>query len=184
MSETRSPRGWVEPARLVPLRWGRYEDRLFVGLVLIIGGLMHLQAASTTLLMPLIVGSVAHMLGWLILPASAWRRLLPLLPSTLVVWLLLTGPQAMWTLSVPFVGWLLARHRPWRSFVALGPVLLNGVLAVALFREYEQLPVALALSAVVLTGSAWWAWALARPAASIRPPTAQTATPPPPTATP
>lgn len=161
---------WVEPAARLPLRWGRYRDRVIAGLVLIVGGLVHLQAASTVLLIPLIVGSAAHVLGWLILPASAWRRLVPVLPSTLVVWLLLTGPQSMWTLSIPFLCWLIARHRPWRSYLALGPVLLNGVLAATLFRGYEQQSLALGISAVVLVGSAWWAWALARPpAASMRP---------------
>lgn len=162
--------GWVEPAALLPLRWGRYRDRVVIGLVLIAGGLVHLQSASTMNLLPLIVGSTAHVLGWLILPATAWRRLVPLLPSGIVVWLLLTGPQAMWTLTISFVCWLIARHRPWRSYLALGPVLLNGAVAVAAFRDYTQMPIALGISAVVLTGSAWWAWALARPAAGIRGP--------------
>lgn len=161
---------WLEPAARLPLRWGRYRDRVLAGLVLIIGGLVHLQSASTLVLLPLIVGTAAHTLGWLILPASAWRRLVPVLPSGLVVWLLLTGPQSMWTLSICFVCWLIARHRPWRSYLALGPVLLNGVLAAAVFRGYEQMPIALGISAVVLVGAAWWAWALARPAAGIRKP--------------
>lgn len=171
-----SGRAWVEPAALLPLRWGRYRDRVVAGLVLIVSGLVHLQAASTLTLVPLIVGTTAHTIGWLILPADAWRRLVPVLPSGLVVWLLLTGPQSMWTLAVPFVCWLIARHRPWRSFLALGPVLLNGVFAAAVFREYEQQPLALGISAVVLTGCAWWAWALARPApASRTAPAARTA---------
>lgn len=161
---------WVEPAARLPLRWGRYHDRIAAGLVLIVGGLVHLQAASTFVLLPLIVGTVAHTIGWLILPASAWRRLVPLLPSGLVVWLLLTGSQTMWTLSITFICWLIARHRPWRSYLALGPVLLNGVFAVAVFGEYDQVPLALGFSGVVLVGSAWWAWALARPPASIRSP--------------
>jgi hypothetical protein len=161
---------WVEPAARLPLRWGRYRERVIAGLVLIIGGLVHLQSASTFVLLPLIVGTAAHTIGWLILPATAWRRLVPLLPSGLVVWLLLTGPQSMWTLSICFVCWLIARHRPWRSYLALGPVLLNGVLAAAVFRGYEQMLLALGISAVVLVGSAWWAWALARPAAGIRNP--------------
>ncbi len=161
---------WVEPAARLPLRWGRYRDRVIAGLILIVGGLVHLQSASTLVLLPLIIGTVAHTIGWLILPASAWRRLVPVLPSGLVVWLLLTGPQSMWVLSICFICWLIARHRPWRSFLALGPVLLNGVFAVAVFRELDQMLLALSISAVVLVGSAWWAWALARPAASIPPP--------------
>lgn len=167
MSATDRP---VEPAARLPLRWGRYRDRRLAGLVLIVGGLLHLQAADTGDLLPLVTGSAAHVAGWLVMPASGWRRLVPIAPSTLVVWLLLTGPASMWTLTVPFLGWLLVRHRPWRSALALGPVLLNGVLCATLFSEYRWMPVALTLSAAVLVGSAWWARALARPAASIRRP--------------
>ncbi len=161
---------WVEPAARLPLRWGHYRDRVAIGIVLIIGGMVHLQAASTTQLWPLAVGTTAHIVGWLILPAVAWRRIIVVLPSGLVVWLLLTGPQSVWLVSVTLLCWLIARHRPWRSFLALGPVLLYGVAAVTLFREYDGTLVALTGALVVLVGSAWWAWALARPAGSIRQP--------------
>ncbi len=157
---------WREPAARLPLRWGHYRDRVLAGLVLIVAGLVHLQAASTLNLLPLAVGTAAHVVGWLILPASVGRRLAPAGPSALVVWLLLTGPQSMWALLVPFVGWLVARHRPWRSYLAVTPVLLYGVLAIAVFREYDQQLIALALAGVVLCGSAWWAAALARPASA------------------
>jgi len=155
-----------DPASLLPLRWGRYPDRVAGGLLLMVGGLVQLQAASTENLIPLIWGSTAHMAGWLIMPARGWRRLVPLLPSTLVVWLLLSGPAAVITLIVPFLCWLLVRHRPWRSLLALGPVLLNGVLFASLLRAYEWIPLALAVSTVVLVGSAWWAAALARSASA------------------
>lgn len=162
---------WVEPAARLPLRWGRYRERVIAGLVLIVGGLVHLQAASTLNLLPLLVGTLAHVVGWLILPASAGRRLWPAGPSALAVWLLLTGPQSMWILVVPYVCWLVARHRPARSYLTLAPVLLNGVAAIAFFREYDQQLLALGISGAVLTGSAWWAWALARPAPASTAPT-------------
>jgi hypothetical protein len=152
----------LEAAARLPLRWGTYDGRRWAGLVLIVGGLMHLQAARTEDLIPLIIGSAAHIVGWLIMPARGWRRLVPLLPSTLVVWLLLTGPQSMWTLTVPFLSWLLVRHRPWRSLLAVSPVLLNGVVAAAVYREYVWMPVAVGASAIVVVGSAWWAAAIAR----------------------
>lgn len=155
-----------DPASLLPLRWGRYRDRIAIGLVLIAGGLMQLQGAITYDLIPLIWGSAAHMAGWLIMPARGWRRLVPLLPSTLVVWLLLAGPAAVITLIVPFLCWLLVRHRPWRSLIAAGPVVLNGVLFATLTRDYAWMPLALAVSALVLVGSAWWAAALARSASA------------------
>ncbi|GAA1687126.1 hypothetical protein GCM10009792_03700 [Microcella alkalica] len=165
-----TPASRVEPAARLPLRWGRYDDRRAIGLLLIVGGLLHLQSSDTGNLIPLITGSAAHIAGWLIMPAAGWRRVLPLAPSTLVVWLLLTGPSSMWTLTIPFLFWLLVRHRPWRSVLAVGPVLLNGVVCAALFAEYRWMPVALALSAAVVVGSAWGARALARPVASIRRP--------------
>ncbi len=155
-----------DPASLLPLRWGRYRDRIAIGLVLIAGGLVQLQGALTYDLIPLIWGSTAHMAGWLIMPARGWRRLVPLLPSTLVVWLLLAGPAAVITLIVPFLCWLLVRHRPWRSLLAVGPVVLNGVLFATLTRDYAWMPLALAVSALVLVGSAWWAAALARSASA------------------
>ncbi len=159
----------IEPAARLPLAWGLYSDRWMMGLVLIVGGLVHLQAARTENLLPLIVGSAAHMIGWLIMPATAWRRIVPLVPSTLVVWLLLTGPQFAITLSVTFAGWLIVRHRPWRSALALGPVLLCGLLTASMFREYDGMLAAIAITAVVLVVSAWWARALAQPGVSIPP---------------
>lgn len=153
-------------ARHLPLRWGVYRDRTLLGLLLIAGGLIHLQSASTTNLVPLAVGSSAHAIGWFIMPARSWRRLLPVLPSLGCVWLLLTGPQAVWTLTFSYLGWLLVRHRPWRTLITVGPVLLNGVLAIVLWQEYWGMLPALAISAVVLAGCAWWAAAMDRRRAS------------------
>lgn len=152
----------------LPLRWGTHRERVAIGLTLIAGGLVHLQAASTTNLWPLAVGSAAHALGWFLLPARAWRRLLPVAPSLGTVWLLLTGPQALWTLAIPYLGWLLARHRPWITLITVGPVLLAGVVAAVAFREYPGMLAALALGAVVTVGCSWWAAALDR-APSARP---------------
>jgi hypothetical protein len=77
------------------------------------------------------------------------------------VWLLLTGPQSMWTLVIPYCAWLLVRHRPGISYLTVLAVAANGVLAIVLFREYAQMPLALFLSAGVLSGSAWMARFLA-----------------------
>lgn len=152
----------VETAAQLPLRWGTYDDRRWVGLTLIAGGLVHLQASRPDDLLPLAVGSLAHIVGWLIMPARGWRRIVPIVPSTFVGWLLLAGPQSMWTLTIPFLCWLLVRHRPWRSLLAVSPVLLNGVIAAAVFREYEGMPLAVGASAAVLVGSSWWAATIAR----------------------
>jgi hypothetical protein len=157
----RSAERWREPTSLLPLRWGTYEGRYLAGLLFVVGGLLHLQSSTTHLLWPLITGTAAHTIGWWILPAAGWRRLVVPLACSVQVWLLLTGPQSMWTLLVPYAAWLLVRHRPGISYLTLLAVAINGVFAAAVFREYAQMPLALTLSAGVLVGSAWAARHLA-----------------------
>jgi hypothetical protein len=152
---------WSEPTAALPLRWGTYRGRYLAGLLLIVGGLLHLQSSTTHLLWPLVTGTVAHVIGWWVLPAAGWRRLVVPLACGVQVWLLLTGPQSMWTLVIPYCAWLLVRHRPMLSYLTVLAVAANGVLAAVLFREYAQMPLALMLSAGVLTGSAWTARFLA-----------------------
>lgn len=152
---------WMEPSARLPLRWGSYRGRYLAGLLFIAGGLLHLQSSTTHALVPLLVGTATHVAGWWIMPAQGWRRLAVTLPSGLVVWLLLTGPQAMWTLAVPYASWLLVRHRPTVSYVTVAFVVLNGVVATNLFREYGQMLVALTVSGTVIVGSAWLARYLA-----------------------
>jgi hypothetical protein len=152
---------WQEPTARLPLRWGTYRGRYLAGLLLIVGGLLHLQSSTTHLLWPLVVGTAAHTIGWWILPAAGWRRLVVPLACGVQVWLLLTGPQSMWTLLIPYSAWLLVRHRPAVSYLTVLAVAGNGVLAIVLFREYAQMPLALFLSAGVLSGSAWMARFLA-----------------------
>jgi hypothetical protein len=152
---------WQEPTARLPLRWGTYRGRYLAGLLLIVGGLLHLQSSTTHLLWPLVVGTAAHTVGWWILPAAGWRRLVVPLACGVQVWLLLTGPQSMWTLVIPFSAWLLVRHRPGISYLTVLLVVGNGVLAAALFREYAQMPLALTMSAGALAGAAWFARYLA-----------------------
>ncbi len=152
---------WQEPTASLPLRWGTYRGRYLAGLLLIVGGLLHLQSSTTHLLWPLVVGTTAHTIGWWILPAAGWRRLAVPLACGVQVWLLLTGPQSMWTLVIPYCAWLLVRHRPAISYLTAIAVAANGVLAAVLFREYAQMPLALTMSAVVISGAAWTARFLA-----------------------
>lgn len=152
---------WQEPTARLPLRWGTYRGRYLAGLLFLIGGLLHLQSSTTLLLWPLVVGTVAHTIGWWILPAAGWRRLVVPLACGVQVWLLLTGPQSMWTLVVPYCAWLLVRHRPGISYLTVIAVVANGMLCAVLFREYAEMPLALTLSAGVLSGAAWAARYLA-----------------------
>ncbi|MBX3100293.1 MAG: hypothetical protein KF761_12020 [Salinibacterium sp.] len=152
---------WVEPSRALELRWGRYNDRYLAGLVLIVGGGLQLQGSNTWTLPLLLIGSVAHATGWAIMPASGWRRFVAVVPASGQLWLLLAGPFAVWSLTVPFLCWLLVRHRPLRSYVTVLFPLANGFILPQFFTEYSDMLPALAISSVVLVASAWVARMLA-----------------------
>jgi hypothetical protein len=147
--------GWREPTRSLRLRWGNYTDRYLAGLVLIVGGAIQLQGSNTWTLPLLLIGTVSHAVGWSILPAKGWRRLIAVVPATGQIWLLLTGPQSVWTLTVPYLCWLLVRHRPPRSYLTVVFPVVNGLVIPQFFQEYSGMPLALAISAGVLIASAW-----------------------------
>jgi hypothetical protein len=146
---------WIEPTRALPLRWGRYTDRYLAGLLLIVGGGIQLQGSNTWTLPLLLIGTVAHATGWSIMPARGWRRLIAVIPATGQLWIMLTGPLSMWTLVVPYVCWLLVRHRPARSYITVLFPLANGFILPQFFTEYTGMPAALAISMAVFVASAW-----------------------------
>ena len=71
--------------------------------------------------------------GWM--APRAWR-----LVGTAQIWLLLIGPPAVWTLVIPYIAWLVVRHRPWRSFVTVLFPLATGILVPQLAHEYQFQP--------------------------------------------
>ena len=156
-----SSRRWVEPTRGLVLRWGRYNDRYLAGLLLIVGGGLQLQGSNTWTLPLLLIGAAAHATGWAIMPASGWRRLVAVVPASGQLWLLLAGPLAVWTFVVPFLCWLLVRHRPVRSYLAVLFPLANGFILPQYFTEYSDMVPALAISMAVFVASAWIARMLA-----------------------
>lgn len=156
-----SERRWVEPTRALPLRWGHYIDRYGFGLILIIAGGVQLQGSNTWSLPLLLIGTLAHALGWVIMPARGWRRMVAVVPATAQIWILLTGPLAAWTFVVPYLCWLLVRHRPARSYVTVLFPLANGFLLPRFFVEYSAIIPALAISLAVVVASAWLARMLA-----------------------
>ncbi|WP_010203745.1 hypothetical protein [Salinibacterium sp. PAMC 21357] len=166
-STSASARLW-EPTRRLPLKWGRYNDRYFVGLVLIIAGAMHLQGANNYTLIILLIGTTSTAVGWSIMPARGWRRMIVVLPTISQIWIMLTGPMSMWTLTVPLLCWLIVRHRPLISYVALALPIANGIILPRFFQEYSSMPQALAISAVVVIAAAWLARAIAHSAVSRR----------------
>lgn len=146
------------------LRWGTAPERLALGLALILGGGLGLQGASPYILWLLLAGAAAHAAGWAILPGDGWRRLLAGAASSIVIWILLTGPQSLWLLTVPLAGWLLVRRRPWRSWLVLILPLGVGILLANLYREYLWMPFALTVQVAAVVGAAWLAALIARSA--------------------
>lgn len=152
-----SERRWVEPSRALVLRWGHYNDRYVLGLVLIIGGGIQLEGSNTWTLPLLLIGTIAHATGWAIMPARGWRRMLAVVPATGQLWLLLTGPLSVWTFVIPYLCWLLVRHRPARSYITVLFPLANAFVLPRFFTEYSDMLPALAISLAVFVASAWLA---------------------------
>ena len=144
-----------EPTRQLPLRWGGYVDRLVLGLALMLGGGIGLQGANPRILPLLLAGTIMHATGWAILPAAGWRRVLGAVVGTAQIWLLLIGPTAVWTLVLPYIAWLVVRHRPWRSFVTVLFPLATGILVPQLTHLYQFQPITLLIALAVVVGSAW-----------------------------
>jgi hypothetical protein len=152
---------WREPARALALRWGTYRGRYLAGLLYISGGLLILVGSNTYTVPFLLVGTVAHVGGWYILPGVGVRRIWMAWPSLISVWLLLTGPQILFAMALPLLAWLVVRQRPLLSYVTLVIPIGVGILLANLFNTNESEPVALAIECAAVVGSAWLARALA-----------------------
>lgn len=148
---------WVEPSRSVPLRWGTYRGRYLGGLGLIISGLICLQGANVNFGLPLGIGTLAHVIGWWLMPAAGWRRIWSVLPSLLAAFILLIGPEGVGILAAPLASWLLVRHRPVVTFVLPVALLAIGIALREYFSEYSAMIPALAIMGTVLVVFAWGA---------------------------
>jgi len=152
-----APFRWREPTSRIPLRWGSYRTRLLGGLLLVVGGGVAVVGGGATSPFAaalLYAGSVAHILGWSVLPAAGWRRVWAFIPSTFAMWFMLTGPGWLAILVLPYVGWLLVRHRPIASYPTLTFVLAGAVIVARLFPSYASMLPALGIMAAVLALSA------------------------------
>lgn len=149
---------WREPTSLVPLRWGGYRTRYLGGLLLVVAGGVAVAgggATSSFATALLFLGSTAHVAGWAVLPSAGWRRVWVLLPSTVTMWILLAGPAVLWMLVVPYVGWLLVRHRPLASYPTLTFVLAGAVFIERLLPpSYSSMLMAAGLEGAVIVASA------------------------------
>lgn len=146
---------WREPTSLLPLHWGTYLGRYLGGLALIVGGAFQINGSNVWALQFLFIGTVAHVIGWLILPARGWRRGVAAVASTGASVALLVGPRAMPVFAVILICWLLVRHRPLVSFVTVILPLASGLVVSQALTEYSGMPVAVLVSLTVLVGSAW-----------------------------
>lgn len=153
--------GFTEPTRGTPLRWGTYLGRYLAGLTYIVAGMFVLLSSNVYAIGFLLLGTVAHVAGWFVLPTSGARRLIAFGPGLLATFLLLTGPQSLFFMTGVLFGWLVVRERPLRSYVVLLFPIFSGVLMANQFHANYDEPIALAIESAVVVGSAWLARFLA-----------------------
>jgi hypothetical protein len=157
-----------EPTTGLPLRWGSYGGRYAAGLACILLGGLLLVLTNTYFLVALLLGSVLHAAGWLLLPAAGWRRILAAGPSIIAMCALLAGPTMMPMFVLPLLCWLLVRHRPAVSALAALLPLASGLLLGELLHGYPDQGLAVTVSVVVVVAAAWAARALAFDPATAR----------------
>ena len=139
----------------LPLTWGNYRDRSIAGLVFAITGAVHVQGTNTYSLPVLLVGVTAVGIGWGIMPARGWRRVIAAILGIANAAALLAGPVAVWTCAFALLAWLLVRHRPPLSYLTLLFPVANGLILPRLFEDYQWMPLCLAISLAVVVASAW-----------------------------
>ncbi len=144
-----------EPASSPPLRWGAAGQRVALGLVLIIGSSVGIAGANFYVLWLLALGTAAHVAGWCLLPSTGWRRIVAAIISTPGAWLLLTGPRFIGVLVLPYLAWLIARHRPARSYLSVIFPIAGAFLVAQLFTDYSGMLSALGVEGAILVASAW-----------------------------
>ena len=151
----------TDPPVPLPLRWGSYGSRTVGGAILIVSGAVAIAGSDTYVLLLLLAGTLAHVAGWSVIPSDGWRRVVAVVISTPAAWLLLTGPRFIGVLVLPYIGWLLVRHRPLRSYPTVIFVLAGAVIVPRLFPDYSGMLPALCVEFAVVVASAWAARAVA-----------------------
>jgi hypothetical protein len=144
----------------LPLRWGTARSRTAWGGILIVSGAVAIAGSDTYVLLLLLAGLLAHVAGWSVMPADGWRRVVAVVISTPAALLLLTGPRFIGVLVLPYIGWLLVRHRPLRSYPTVTFVLASAVILPRLFPDYSGMLPVLGIEFAVIVASAWAARAV------------------------
>ncbi|HSP75615.1 MAG TPA: hypothetical protein VLO31_05315 [Cryobacterium sp.] len=157
----------VPPTRLH--RWGSFRPRYIAGLTLVVLGVLATNFTSTYSLFFLAIGPPLQVLGWMILPGALWRRLTVLVPALFCSILLLGGADFNGAFAVLLACWLLVRHRPWLSYVALIPSIAVSFFVKHLLNNYDQNWVGYLVGFITMVAAAWLAWWLAGWSAGRRP---------------
>jgi hypothetical protein len=146
------------PTSLPPLRWGDVPTRLWAGAWLLLGGGVAFAGSNTEALWVLAIGTVAHAAGWCLLPSAGWRRTVAVGPATLTMWLLLAGPRFVIVLVVPYLLWLLVRHRSALAALTAVPVAMVALLVGDAFgQDYTRMLTALGIVGVAMLAAGWLA---------------------------
>jgi hypothetical protein len=104
-----------------------------------------------------------------VLPSALWRRLVVVLPCLLAGLVLLGGPDFTGAFAVLLAGWLLVRHRPLLSYLALLPPIAVSFLIKQALNSYDQNWIGYLAGTATVIVSAWLAWWLAGWVAGRRP---------------
>ncbi len=146
------------PTSLPPLRWGDVPTGLWAGAWLLVGGGAAVAGSNTEALGVVAVGTVAHAAGWCLLPSAGWRRTVAVGPATLTMWLLLAGPRFVIVLVVPYLLWLLVRHRSALAALTAVPVAMVALLVGDAFgQDYTRMLTALGIVGVAMLAAGWLA---------------------------
>jgi hypothetical protein len=139
------------------LWWGGFRTRYASGLTLIALGVAATNLTSTYSLWFLAIGPAVEAVGWLLIPGAMWRRIAVLLPCLLAGLMLLAGSDFAGAFAVLLAGWLLVRHRPALSYLALLPPIVASFVFKELVREYSENWVFLTAGTAITIAAAWLA---------------------------
>lgn len=154
--------GWNDRAAPLPLRYGSYRVRLVVAVTLLYGGGIALQLTSAYTLPIAVIGFVASVAGWVVVPASGWRRCVAVAPGVFGAAALLSGAASASLVAVSIAAWLFVRRRPAVTWAVLVLPIVAGVVLGGVYTQYGAgVEVAIVMGAVSI-GSTWLAALVSR----------------------
>lgn len=122
---------------------------------MIVAGGTAIAGSSPYAIWLLIGGSIVHLAGWAVLPATGWRRIFAMGPSLVSMWLLLSGPRFLGVLALAYLAWLIVRQRPVVAYVTLVFVFAGSIVLGRVFADYRDMLLAGTIEFAILVASAW-----------------------------